>query len=295
MPGAQIDNPPSPARNAVRGIKGIMSGTDTQAHFEQSAGQQPAPVPRRSLWRRFLPLVVVVALMAIVFATGLHRYLSLTALAENREDLGAFVSQNAVLSVLAFACVYIVVVVLSVPGATILTVAGGLLFGGFWGGLIAVIAATVGATGVFFVARTAAGGALSRKAGPWLDRLAGGFREDAFSYLLFLRLVPVFPFWLVNLAPALLGVRPATYILATLIGIVPGTFTYSIVGAGLDSIIAAERAACAGVEPCDFELSLSVLVTPQTVAAFVALGLLALLPPVAKRVLARKSRAGDGA
>jgi len=248
------------------------------------------PSPRRSLVRRLAPVAVIAALMALVFATGLHNYLSLTALAENRALLGEYVASHMGLSVLIFAAAYIVAVVLSLPGATILTIAGGLLFGWFWGGTVSVLAATAGALGVFLVARSAFGSALTARAGPWLDKLAAGFREDAFNYLLFLRLAPIFPFWLVNLAPAMLGVKPSTYLIATLVGIIPGTFTYSVVGAGLDSVIEAQRAACGGAETCAFDLSVSSLVTPQIIAAFVLLALLALIPPVAKRFLARKGK-----
>lgn len=259
----------------------------------QAAGTpdtETATPSKRSLARRLAPIAVILALMALVFTTGLHKYLSLAALAENRAMLGDYVASHIALSVLVFAAVYIVAVVLSLPGATILTVAGGLLFGWLWGGMVSVIAATIGAYGVFLVARSAFGSALTARAGPWLDKLASGFREDAFNYLLFLRLAPVFPFWLVNLAPAILGVKSSTYLIATLVGIIPGTFTYSVVGAGLDSVIEAQRAACGGVEPCKLDLSLSSLVTPEIIAAFVLLALLALIPPVAKRFLARKGK-----
>jgi uncharacterized membrane protein YdjX (TVP38/TMEM64 family) len=110
------------------------------------------------------------------------------------------------------------------PGAAVLTLAGRFLFGWFWGGLASMIAATIGAVLVFLIARTALGEPLAARAGPWLAKLRQGFQEGAFNYLLFLRLVPIFPFWLVNLAPALLGVSFWTYTLATIIGIIPGSF-----------------------------------------------------------------------
>lgn len=158
-----------------------------------------APPPRGGWLRRYAPLLVLVALMAGVFASGLHEHLTLNALARNRAALDGYVRDHLALSVLVFALAYVAAVVLSLPGATILTMAGGLLFGWFWGGTISVLAATAGAVGVFLVARSALGGALTARAGPWIDRLAKGFREDAFNYLLFLRLAPIFPFWLVNL------------------------------------------------------------------------------------------------
>ena len=112
------------------------------------------------------------------------------------------------------------------------------------GGLASIAAATIGAIVVFLIARSALRRAACRPGRPLAcESLRQGFQEDAFNYLLFLRLVPIFPFWLVNLAPALLGVSLSTYALATLIGIIPGTFAYSIAGKGLDSVIVAQQAA----------------------------------------------------
>ena len=143
--------------------------------------------------------------------------------------------------------VYAITVALSMPGGLVLTVAGGLLFGWLVGGLAAVVGATTGATIVFLVARTALGEALSERAGPWLAKLREGFKEEALSYMLFLRLVPAFPFWFVNIAPAMLGVPLRTYVIGTFFGIIPATFAFASAGAGLDSVIMAakaEHAAC---------------------------------------------------
>lgn len=124
-----------------------------------------APPPRGGWLRRYAPLLVLVALMAGVFASGLHEHLTLNALARNRAALDGYVRDHLALSVLVFALAYVAAVVLSLPGATILTMAGGLLFGWFWGGTISVLAATAGAVGVFLVARSALGGALTARAG----------------------------------------------------------------------------------------------------------------------------------
>ena len=156
----------------------------------------------------------------------------------------AAIDGHTVLAVLAFMAIYAATVALSLPGAAVLTLAGGFLFGWFWGGLASMIAASAGAVLVFLIARTAPWRAARRPGRPLAcERLRQGFQEDAFSYLLFLRLVPIFPFWLVNLAPALLGVSLWTYTLATVLGIIPGTFAYSIAGNGLDSVIVAQQAA----------------------------------------------------
>jgi uncharacterized membrane protein YdjX (TVP38/TMEM64 family) len=242
--------------------------------------------------KRLWPLLLLLAATALVFAMGWHRYLTLQELVERREALRASIAGHTLLAILAFMAIYAATVALSLPGAAVLTLAGGFLFGWFWGALASVAAATVGAIIVFHIARSAFGEQLAARAGPWLSKLRRGFQEDAFNYLLFLRLVPIFPFWLVNLAPALLGVGVGTYALATVIGIIPGSFAYSIAGKGLDSLIVAQQAAhqsCLAKmgsdaeELCPFVLEPRALLTPGLIAGFVALGLVALIPVVVKR------------
>jgi uncharacterized membrane protein YdjX (TVP38/TMEM64 family) len=252
----------------------------------------------RSPWR-FLPLAVVLLGVAAVFATGAHRYLKLEAILDHRERLQAFVEAHQSKAMLLYMLVYITAVTLSVPGAVFLTILGGFLFGWLVGGAAASIAATVGATGVFLIARTSVGDALLRRAGARVQKLAAGFRENAFSYLLFLRFLPVVPFWLTNLACAVFGVRLKTFVLATQIGLIPGTFAFAVAGSGLDSIIARQqeaRDAClaAGGGPCGLQLGLKQLVTPQIVAAFVALGVLALAPVLVKRFQAHRLKGLEG-
>lgn len=240
--------------------------------------------------RRWAPVVIVAVLAVIVLANGWHRLLSLEALAENRNALQGLVVQHYALAIAGYMAVYAVAVALSLPGGLALTLSGGLLFGWLIGGMAAVVAATVGATIVFAVARSAVGEHLAAKAGPWLERLREGFKADALSYLLFLRLVPAFPFWLVNLAPALLGVRTSTYVVGTLFGIIPGTLAFASIGAGLDSVIAvaqAEQAACIAAKsaaPCPLAINATALVNKQLLIAFVLLGLVALIPVALRRM-----------
>lgn len=238
--------------------------------------------------KRWAPLIVIVGLAALVFAMGWHRYLSLEAISDNREALKSAVADAYVQTILIYMAVYAVAVALSLPGGAVLTVLGGFLFGPVWGGAITVVAASIGAVVIFLVARTSLGEPLAARAGPWLDRLRGGFQDNALSYLLFLRLVPVFPFWLVNLAPAFLGVPVRTYVIGTVIGIIPGTYAFTFVGAGLDSIIAEQRAVyqdclASGAHDCSFSLDTSAIVTPELLLAFGALGLVSLLPVAFKR------------
>src|SRR5262249_27008746 len=142
-------------------------------------------------------------------------------------------ADHLVLALAIYLCAYAGVVTLSLPGATILTLAGGCMFGASLATGVTVIAATIGATLLFLAARTAFADLLRQRAGPWLTRLRDGFQENAFSYLLFLRLVPAFPFFVVNLVPAFFGMRLQSFVLATFIGIIPGTLVYASVGAGL--------------------------------------------------------------
>src|SRR5215831_2983325 len=169
-------------------------------HVEQSSKTRSAGRERPWL-RRLAPVAVVVLVMAVVFAMGWHRFLSLETLVRHRAAIDGFVTARYGLAIAAFVAIYIAAVALSIPGASILTITGGVLFGWLIGGCAALFAATIGATIVFLIARGACGEAILRRAGPLACKLAQGFRDDAFNYLLFLRLVPVFPFWLVNLAP----------------------------------------------------------------------------------------------
>lgn len=244
--------------------------------------------------RRFAPIVVVVLAMVAVFATGAHRHVSLETLVRHRMAIDGFVEAHGVAAVAMFMAIYITVVALSIPGAIFLTIGSGILFGTLVGSIAAVISATIGATIIFLVARSACGENLARRAGPLAGKLADGFRADAFSYLLFLRLVPAFPFFLVNLAPALVGVRLSTFVAATVIGVIPATFAFAFLGSGLDSVIAAQerifRACLAtGRTDCHVSFDLGMIATPRLLAALAVLGVIALIPVVVKRMRARNA------
>src|SRR3954464_10440425 len=195
----------------------------------------------RARLRRFAPVVVIVLAMVAVFASGAHRHVSLETLVKHRMAIDAFITAHGVAAVAAYMAIYIAVVALSIPGSLFLTITGGILFGVAVGGVATVISATIGATIIFTVAKGACGESLVRRAGPLACKLVDGFKADAFSYLLFLRLVPAFPFFLVNLAPALVGVKLRTFMAATAIGIVPATFAFAFFGSGLDSVLAAQE------------------------------------------------------
>src|SRR5262249_20124050 len=147
-----------------------------------------------------------------------------------RDDLDAFVVAHGAAALAAFVALYTAVVTLSIPCAVFLTVSGGFLFGTLVGGAASIVGASLGAVLIFLVARTAFGEQLARRFGPLMARLADGFRRDAFNFLLFLRLVPAFPFFAVNLVSALAGVRLAPFVAATVLGIIPATFAFASVG-----------------------------------------------------------------
>ncbi|MGH6919037.1 MAG: TVP38/TMEM64 family protein [Geminicoccaceae bacterium] len=248
--------------------------------MDRGSTVEPADLPARSrsrAIRRLFPLAVLLAAIGVFFALGLHHYLSFETLHQHRDQLLTLVEQHPVLAPLAFTAVYAAVIALSVPGGAILTIAGGFLFGIVPATLYVLVGATIGATIVFLIARTALGDALRAKAGPRIRRMEEGFREDALSYLLVLRLIPIFPFWLVNIVPAFLGVPLRTYVLGTLVGIIPGSFVYASVGNGLGAVFDA------GQTP-----DLAVIFEPAILLPIVGLAVLALLPIAYRRRKARK-------
>jgi uncharacterized membrane protein YdjX (TVP38/TMEM64 family) len=222
--------------------------------------------------KRWLPLILLVTAGVAAYFSGAHRYVSFHALAAHREWV---LSQVAVLGFwapLAFIALYAAVAALSIPGATAMTLTGGFLFGTVLGTLCNVTGATIGATLVFLVARSAFGEVLQRRAGPFLKKIEEGFRQDAVSYLLVLRLVPLFPFWLVNLVPAFFGMSLGAYMLCTFFGILPGAVVYTSVGGGLGEFL--DR----GEKP-----DLHLVFQPHILLPLIGLGLLALVPVAYKR------------
>jgi uncharacterized membrane protein YdjX (TVP38/TMEM64 family) len=234
---------------------------------------------RRSPVRRLAPVAILVAVLALFFAFGLQKYLSFEALGAHRAALLDFVERHFWAALAAYLVLYALMIAVSFPGGTLLTVAGGFLFGLWVGTLATALGATTGAAILFLAARHALAGALRARAGPWFERIEQGFRKDGISYLLVLRLIPLFPFFAVNLVVPLLGVRFRTYVATTFVGILPGTFVYTSFGDGLGSIFAA------GEMP-----TLEGILTPGIVIAMVGLALLALAPVAYRRI--RRQRAG---
>lgn len=235
----------------------------------------------RQLVRRVMPLLLIVAVALLLFVFDFGRYVSFDALKTNREILTAFVGSHAVLAPLAYILLYIVIVAFSLPGGAVMTISGGFLFGAIAGAAFALVGATTGATILFLIAKTSLGDYLLARAGPGMNRLRDGFAKNELSYMFVLRLVPLFPFFLVNLAPAFLGVSLRNYLVATLFGMMPGAFVYALAGSGLGSIF--ER---------NESFSVNAVLTPELTAALIGLGLLALIPVIYKRLA--KNFAGGG-
>lgn len=227
----------------------------------------PAAKPR---WLKVAILAIFVSGLAAFFLLGGQQWLSLDTLKEHRADLLGYTGQHYFTMLLLCGLIYAIATAFSVPGALILSLTVGFLFGRWVGTLVIVLAATIGATLVFLGARYLFADLAQRKAGGFAKKIIEGFKENAFNYLLFLRLVPLFPFWLVNLVPAFTPIKTRTYITATALGILPGSFVFAHLGQSLGRIESVQQ-----------------LVSWEIISAFVLLGVFALIP-----VLVQKWRAG---
>lgn len=232
---------------------------------------------KRSLIMRFLPLIIIGAGLSFAYLMGWQRFFTLDFLAESRESLRLYVDDNPLLSGLYFVGLYTLAVAFSFPAASILTIFGGFMFGWFLGGLYVAFAATLGASAIFLATKTALGDFLKDKVGGRVEKLAKGFEDNAFSYLLVLRLAPIFPFFVMNIAPALFNVPLRSYVVATFLGILPGTFAYAYLGQGIDSVIVSAQNAGRSVQISD-------IVTPEITLAFAGLAAVAILPIIIKKI-----------
>jgi uncharacterized membrane protein YdjX (TVP38/TMEM64 family) len=243
----------------------------TRVPGEAGVASPAAPRRRRVNWKKVgLAALIVAALIG--FATQGGR-LNFDTLKENRAELLAFTRRHYVPMLVGATLVYTAATAISFPAGVLLTLTMGLLFGRWVGTAAVVLAASVGATLAFLAARYLFADAARRRMGPRLQRLAKGFEKDAFNYILFVRLVPVFPFWLMNLVPAFTPVSARTFFVATAIGIAPGTFVFVNLGESLGRI----------ESPGD-------LVGRDTLVALALLGALSLLPIAFKRFRNRKRR-----
>lgn len=237
--------------------------------MEHSTETQPNPT---RLWPKLLILAVFIGVLVAFFALGGKELLSLDTLQGKRDSLLAYTESHYLTMLLICAGIYTAAVAFSLPGAIILSLTVGLLFGRWVGGTIIILSATLGAIVVFLAGRYLFAEAAERWVGGRAKKIIEGFQENAFNYLLFLRLVPVFPFWLVNLVAAITSIKLSTYVLATFLGIIPGSFIFANLGQSLGRIE-----------------SLGELLSRETIAAFVLLGLFALTPVLIKKLRAKKA------
>ncbi|GMN89265.1 TVP38/TMEM64 family protein [Francisella sciaenopsi] len=225
-----------------------------------------------SKFYKFFPIAVLIIGIISFFSFGGQQYLSLEALKNNYQTILDFANQHFLACVLVFSVAYIVVVALSIPGATIMTLLGGLLFGLVLGSIIVVLAATLGASVVFIAVRIALGDSLKNKAKGSIEKMRRGFEKDVFNYLLILRLIPIFPFFIINIAAGMFGVKFRDFFWATLLGIIPGSVVYVWVGTSFAYVI--QQGA---------DINLGIILEPQFILPLIALAVLSIVPVIIKK------------
>jgi len=228
-------------------------------------------------FKRLAPIGLLAIGAALFFGLGLHHYLTFDALREHRQAILDFVAVRPVVAGLMFMAVYALAIVFLPPSGTVMTLGGGFIFGTVLAAAYVVAAATLGATMLFLAARYSFGDYLHARAGPAVKKMEAGFLENEMSYMLVLRLVPLFPFWLVNIAPAFLHVRLRTYVIGTFFGIIPGTTVFAMVGSGLGAVLD---------DPAG--LSSAAMMSPDILGGLMGLGALALIPVLYKKIRTRR-------
>jgi len=261
---------------------------------------EPVPAPARggvlTQILRWLPLVVLIGGGIAAFIIGVSDYISMSAIVESREALHNYVSDRPATALAAFCGVYVLAVVFSVPGGSVFTILGGIMFGGLVGGLVSTGAATVGSIAIYLVAQTALGDWMRRRiefGGARMTALAEGFRRNAFYLLVVLRLIPVMPYWASNAVPGLLGVRLRVFIPATIVGLLPWTVSFAFFGQALDEIVQAQEITnpgCAAANTCELDFS-TLMSGPVLTGIFFAL--LALVPVIGHWWLKRRRARRD--
>jgi uncharacterized membrane protein YdjX (TVP38/TMEM64 family) len=250
--------------------------TELLSPDDTTHGEVSAP---KSAIKRFAPLIVIVLALGAFFALGGPKYFNIETLRDNRDVLAAFVDGNLVLALGGFILLYAVLVGISFPGASILSLFGGFMFGTLTSTLGIVVGATLGATAIFLAARYAIGDSLRKKAGPYMAKFEDGLKENEFSYMFILRLIPAFPFFIVNIVPALFDVKLRNYVLTTFFGIIPGSLVYASVGNGIGAVFD---------QGGEVKLS-GLMLQPKVILPIVGLIALSLLPIIYKKIKAQRA------
>ena len=227
------------------------------------------------LWRRLWPVYIILAGLGIALSQGWHELLTLESLSANAASLDAMVRENFLIVFVSYVAIYAAATTFMVPGSA-LTIGGGFLFGLVLGTPATVIGATLGASILFFASKTSIGSVLRDVAGPFIEKMRAGFAENPVSYMFALRLIPLFPFAAVNIAPGLLGAKYRDYFVTTFFGIIPGTLAYTWIGAAVKGTLLEGGTPDIGSLASNF------------VPAFIALGVVSLLPVAYKKLFAKK-------
>ena len=244
--------------------------------------------PSKPIWIKLWPIYIILAGLTFAISQGWHSQLSPAALGENAVYLNNLVQENFLLVLLAFIAIYIAATAFMVP-ASALTIGGGFLFGAAIGAPATVVGATIGACVLFVAAKSSIGEALKSVAGPFVGKMEAGFNESPLSYLFTLRLIPLFPFAVVNIAPAILGAKFRDYFISTLFGIIPGTVAYSLIGAGLQKTLLKAAEAGEAIDVGALVKSAAANFAP----AFFALAFVALIPAIYKKFFKKKAAVVD--
>ncbi|API86365.1 TVP38/TMEM64 family protein [Francisella uliginis] len=232
-----------------------------------------------SKFKRYIPILVLILGLVIFISLNGQKYLSLAAVKQHYQDLVAWTHSYFWLSSLVFVLAYILIVAFSLPGgATVMTLLGGFLFGLVVGTIWVVIGATIGACLIFLAVKTAFGEVLKSKAKGSIEKLRKGFEDNAFNYLLTLRLIPLFPFFAINIACGAIDISLSTFFWATLLGIIPGSLIYSWVGTGLGFVLNQGK-----------DLDMGIIFAPQFILPIIALAILSLVPVLYKKIKGARS------
>ena len=234
--------------------------------------------PQRSIFIRLWPMYVLLGGLIFAVSQGWHTYLTPQALAAGVTDLDRMVSENFFLLLGAFIGIYILATVFMIPGS-VLTIAGGVLFGLGYGVPATVFGATIGACLLFIAAKSSLGAVLKDKMGGFFGKMEKGFKDGYWSYLFTIRLLPVVPFAFANVGPALLGARLRDFAISTFLGIIPATIAYTWLGAAARGTLLDAANKGEAIDAGALFGSLAANFFP----ALMALGVVALIPAIIKR------------
>lgn len=250
---------------------------------------------RAGIFLRYAPLALLLAAAIAVFGLGLHRYISVEAAIQHSDALDRIVAANPLAAFAIYVAIYSAAIVFALPGAVVFTMFGGFLFGWFFGALGGVLGSTIGGVITVLIGSASVGTSLQNAALPRFQKLARGFREGAFGYIVLLRLIPVVPYIAINVAAGLFRVPLKTFVAATMIGIAPIAFCFGFIGSGLDQGIEKQLEAyraCEALRPgeCQIEFDVMHFFSRELIAGFALFAALVSLPVIFRKRIARLRR-----